>query len=51
MAGFSMPIAPGGSFFVHYSDLDQPGIAEAFNALVEERIIAILETGINPVFH
>jgi hypothetical protein len=50
-AGFSVPIAAGNMFLVHWSDLEQFGLADAFNAQVDESVIAILETGISPVFH
>jgi hypothetical protein len=49
--GGSVPIIAGDTFVVHYSDLDQLGLADTFNALVDEKIIAIIETGISPAFH
>lgn len=53
------PIAPGvvvqvpaGAIFeVHRSDLDQPGVGDAFEVLVRERLIEVIETGIKPLLH
>jgi hypothetical protein len=35
-------------FLVHYTDLDQPGLGDVFNALIEAKVVAIVETGIVP---
>ena len=45
-----MFVAGGDRFLVHYTDLDQPGMVDAFSALVDEKIIAIVETGISRPF-
>jgi len=49
--GFSVPVAAGDTFAVRYTDLGQLSLADAFNALVEDRVIAIVAVGISPVFH
>jgi hypothetical protein len=49
--GFSVPVAAGDTFPVHYTDLDQPGLADAFAAQVEDRAITIVETSTVPAFH
>jgi hypothetical protein len=46
-----VPIRAGDTFLVHWSDLKQPSLADAFNALVEAKVVGILEAGISPVFH
>lgn len=48
----SIPIAVGDTFLVHYTDLDQPALADGSMALVDEKVIIILlETTIIPPFH
>jgi len=46
-----MPVAPGDTFFVHESDFDLPGVSEAFDVLLQEKLIRIEATGIEPLLH
>jgi hypothetical protein len=49
--GYVMPVAAGDTFLIHDVDLDQPGLAAAFEAMIEAKVITIEATDVIPTLH
>jgi hypothetical protein len=49
--GAWIEVAAGALFPVHATDFDMPGVRDAFDVMVKERMIEVEETDVLPILH